>query len=108
MENKNCFGCRFALESREYKGEIRCAKAEQLFGGKRWVQFKEVATCGNFEPFQGDESRAPDLPEETPEVKIVCNTCKGTGYVMVPFVFKSERTKCPHCVNGKITKGGNN
>ncbi|PEZ47061.1 hypothetical protein CN367_11895 [Priestia megaterium] len=106
MEKKNCHGCRFALEL-DWKGDVRCAKAEEMFGGKRVVKFKEEATCGQFESFVGDDSRAPDLAEEKPVIKVTCGVCKGTGFTTIQFIGMRERVKCPHCVHGKIVKEEN-
>jgi DnaJ-class molecular chaperone len=98
MENKNCFSCRHCLEFKGYKNLVKCQKASQLFGGERWVEAKEVATCGVWEAFRGDDSRAPDLPEETPKVRKMCNFCRGTGKVRTLQHNKHELTECSKCM----------
>jgi DnaJ-class molecular chaperone len=100
---KNCFGCRFAKEARNHVRngqEVRCGKAEELFGGTRWVKVLPEAKCGTFESFQGDDSRAPD--KEAPQkVKKVCGHCKGSTQVrMINIYDKVELVKC-HVCNGK-------
>jgi hypothetical protein len=101
MEEKNCFGCRFALGYKDYKGQVRCGKAEELFGGERWVNFKEVATCGTYEPAKGDETVHAEPEEPKKEVvKVFCTTCAGTGRVSIQFVDKQENMNC-HICKGK-------
>jgi hypothetical protein len=103
----NCYECRFALEAKTHPrtGEqVRCAKAQELFGGERWVDVRRSektgkllkAKCGTFEPFQGDSSRAPDT-EPPQRVKKLCKPCNGSGKVAVIFVSGKEHMKCHHC-----------
>jgi hypothetical protein len=96
----NCWGCRFALEARGNK--VRCTKAEQLFGGERWVKVLEEACCGVYEPFVGDDSRAPDK-EQKKKVKATCPVCKGHRLIEVVFLDKRVYMTCYKCKGrGKI------
>jgi len=107
----NCYGCKFALGARNhvrYGEQVRCQKAEELFGtdvkgGERWVDVKRSektgkllkAKCGEFQPFVGDTSEvtvtAPTLETQ------ICETCKGTGEVIIRFTEKSKAMKCNKC-----------
>lgn len=112
--SNNCYGCRFALEARNHPrlGEqVRCAKAQELFGGERWVDVRRSektgrllkAKCGTFEPFVGDSSRAPDPEKPARQVVKTCPSCKGSGRVIIKFVSGSEAMKCHKCKGkGKI------
>jgi hypothetical protein len=109
----NCYECRFALEARNLprQGEqVRCAKAEELFGtnlkgGQRWVDVRRSertgkllkAKCGTFEPFSGDDSRAPDPEKPARKVKKMCKVCKGSGTQAVAFIGGFEHMKCHSC-----------
>jgi len=45
----NCRGCKNVVDSRDShrRGiQFRCGKAEELFGGERWVDDLPVSTCG--------------------------------------------------------------
>jgi hypothetical protein len=116
MANKvhpeSCFGCRFALEFQDKPrtGEqVRCGKAEQLFGTdlkgkKRWVDVRKgkngdylKAKCGTFEPFTGDDSRSPDVEEPAQKVKKLCGKCNGSGNVKVKFINSYEYMNCHAC-----------
>jgi hypothetical protein len=97
---KNCYACRFALEARNHHrhGEqVRCKKAEELFGGVHWVNILEESRCGMFEPFIGDNSRAPDPEQNQPKVKATCNTCRGSGKARVLFIDEVVFIKCHRC-----------
>lgn len=88
--------------------QVRCQKAEELFGGERWVNVRRSEKtgkllkpkCGQFQDFIGDNSRAPD--PEKPKRKIVrtCDSCKGSGKVMIKFISGIEAMKYHKC-NGK-------
>jgi hypothetical protein len=109
---QSCYGCRFALEARNHVrlGEqVRCAKAEELFGGERWVNVRKGKTgdilkskCGEFQPFVGDDSTAPD-PKPQPKVMAVCDSCKGSGKLIIQFAHSREAMKCYKCKGkGKV------
>lgn len=92
----DCFGCRFALGLKPNGKQMRCAKAEQLFGGTRWVDVLPESKCGKFEPFVGDDSRAPSQPPN--KIKKKCAKCLG----MKTKRYRSlkggyEWIKCPYC-----------
>ncbi|AYP68749.1 hypothetical protein BpsS36_00043 [Bacillus phage vB_BpsS-36] len=105
--DKSCYGCRFALEGRNHvrEGEqVRCGKAEQLFGGERWVTVRKSkrghylkSKCGRFEAFQGDDSTAPDLQRLKKKSKKRCRKCQGSGKLTVTFVNGPESMKCHNC-----------
>lgn len=106
---KNCYDCVFAKEARNLPrtGEqVRCAKAEELFGtnikgGKRWVDVRKSektgkilnSKCGTFEAFQGNEDVAPEVPKETTQ----CLHCKGEGKVQVKVMAESYLATCSKC-----------
>lgn len=86
---QNCYGCKYALEARNlprYGQQVRCQKAEELFGGKRWVNVNLTGfpKCGEFEPFTGNTS-------------VTCDLCRGTGQIGIKLVSKVEPMKCHKC-----------
>jgi hypothetical protein len=108
---ESCMGCRFAIEHRDHmrNGEqVRCAKAEQLFGdnikgGKRWVSIRKgkngdhlKSKCGTFEPFIGDSSTQKST-EPQRKVKRLCAGCNGSGQKKVKFMNGFEHMKCYDC-----------
>ena len=107
IHEQSCYGCRFALEARNHvrHGEqVRCAKAEELFGGERWVGVRIgkngdilKSKCGRFEPFVGDSSRAPDNEKPKEKLMRACDSCKGSGRVIIKFVNSTEVMKCYKC-----------
>jgi ribosomal protein L37AE/L43A len=113
---QSCYGCKFALEARDLprQGEqVRCAKAEELFGtdlkgGKRWVDVRRSEKtgkllkpkCGTYEPFTGDDSVTTVEEPEKETVKVSCHYCKGSGKKKVRIGTHSEVWNCHHC-NGK-------
>lgn len=111
--SQNCYGCRFALEARNHvrNGEqVRCAKAEEMFGGERWVNVRRSEKtgkllkpkCKQFQPFVGDTSRAPD-PKPKRQVVKTCSSCKGSGRVIIKFMSGNEAMMCHKCKGkGKI------
>jgi hypothetical protein len=109
----NCYGCKFALEARNQPrtGEqVRCAKAEELFGtknikgGERWVDVRRSektgkllkSKCGTYEPFQGDSEVTE---EEDPVEKILttCYECNGTGQKKISFLNGYQFMECWDC-----------
>jgi DnaJ-class molecular chaperone len=108
---KNCYDCRFALKARRHfrHGEqVRCKKAEELFGGERWVNILPESKCGMFEDFVGDDSRAPEPTALVPKVKAKCNLCKGSGKARIQFMDEVEFVKCHRCDGkGEIILGDN-
>jgi DnaJ-class molecular chaperone len=97
---KNCYGCRFAIGARNhhrYGEQVRCKKAEELFGGERWVDVLEESKCGYYEDFVGDTSKAPDPEETRPKARAVCNLCKGTGRVRIQLMDEVGFVKCHKC-----------
>jgi hypothetical protein len=120
---QNCYGCRFAIEARNHPrhGEqVRCAKAEEMFGlvkGKdpRWVDVRRSEKtrkllkpkCGQFQDFIGDNSRAPDPEKPARKVVRKCPSCQGSGRVLIQFVSGTEAMKCHKCKGeGKIPVDG--
>lgn len=115
---KDCLNCIFALEHREHirEGEqVRCGKAEELFGtqikgGKRWVNVLKSeqtgkvlkAKCGQFKPLVGDDFSADSVKtvSQTAKVNKVCSKCHGAGMVNVKVMARTEAVKCNLC-NGK-------
>lgn len=101
--NKDCYSCKFAVEARNLPrtGEqVRCARAEELFGGERWVDVRKgkkgqllQAKCGEFQSFQGSEDRHPEPPKPT----VLCDKCDGKGQKKVKFVNEYKYVKCPKC-----------
>jgi hypothetical protein len=112
--SQNCYGCRFALEARNHvrQGEqVRCSKAEELFGGERWVNVRRSEKtgrllkpkCGQFQDFVGDSSRAPDPEKLARKVMKTCESCKGSGRVIIQFVSSTEAMRCHKCKGkGKV------
>jgi hypothetical protein len=112
--SQNCYGCRFALEARNHvrHGEqVRCAKAEELFGGERWVNVRRSEKtgrllkpkCGQFQEFVGDNSRVPDHEKPARKVMKACQSCKGSGMTKIQFVSGAVVVKCYKCKGkGKI------
>jgi hypothetical protein len=99
----NCWGCRFALMARGDK--VRCLKAEELFGGERWVIVLEQARCGCYEPFVGDDSRVPYKPKRRKRKRKTCPVCNGNKKLSVVFLDKTITMKCYQCKgNGKISE----
>jgi hypothetical protein len=104
----NCYGCRFAREARELprQGEqVRCAKAEELFGGTRWVNVRRSdktgkllkSKCGTYEPFTGDDSVEPELMGQKPTSKKPCANCSGTGKQKIRFIDGFKSVACTKC-----------
>jgi len=112
--SKNCYDCKFALRARHKirTGEqVRCEKAEELFGGERWVDVRRSektgkllnSKCGTFEHFKGDEELTPEPTVET--VKVACKRCNGSGKIRVKVMDRNEQTKCTNCNGeGKVTQ----
>jgi hypothetical protein len=102
---KNCFNCKFAVEDHSYKGQVRCAKAEELFGGKRLVEAKEVATCGTWESLV-DELIETDFKVATPvedmvvSLKVSCSVCNGKGVVIAKLLSGTKSVTCHKCNGG--------
>jgi DnaJ-class molecular chaperone len=48
--------------------------------------------CGQFQPFKGDDSTAPEVKPTLP-----CKKCNGLGKIQVQFLSGPQRIKCPHC-----------
>lgn len=97
---KNCFNCKFAMEDHTYKGKVRCGKAEELFGGKRLVDFKEVATCGTWESVVDQLIEVDFMVEGEEKVVETVNTCKvcsGKGVVMVKLMSGTRSVDCHKC-----------
>jgi hypothetical protein len=116
---QNCYGCRFAIEARNHPrhGEqVRCLKAEELFGRTkkdepRWVDVRRSEKtgkllkpkCGQFQPFVGDDSTAPDPEKMKRKVTRMCDSCRGSGRVIIKFVSGTEAMKCHKCKGkGKV------
>lgn len=100
----NCYGCRFAIQSREHfrhGNQVKCLKAETLFGGERWVNVLEESKCGHYEPFVGDDSTAPELA--APKVVTNCNNCNGTGKITIWKMNQRTVVNCSKC-DGKGTR----
>jgi hypothetical protein len=97
---KNCFNCKFAVEDHTYKGQVRCAKAEELFGGKRLVEAKEVATCGVWESVV-DQLIENDFMVEGEEKVVsqvnVCTVCKGKGVLVTQLMHSTKTVDCHKC-----------
>lgn len=113
VSERSCYGCKFALEASTHPrhGEqVRCMKAEELFGGTRWVNVMQdnegnitESQCGTFEPFYGDDSEAPEPPKEM----VTCKTCNGKGSKMIQFMEGPKFEDCVRCKGtGKVEKGG--
>lgn len=112
--SQNCYDCKFALEARKHvrQGEqVRCMKAEEMFGGERWVNVRRSektgkllkVKCGQFQPFVGDETRHPDPEKPKRQVVRTCDSCKGLGRVQIKFLSGTEAMKCYKCKGkGKI------
>lgn len=111
VHDQSCYGCRFALEARNlprHGEQVRCQVAEELFGGTRWVNVRKgknsdilKSKCGKFEPFQKDDSIAPEPKKE----QVTCKTCKGKGRVTISFMSGSQLMKCHKCKGtGKVDK----
>jgi hypothetical protein len=110
LHEKSCYGCKYAIEARDHmrKGEqVRCKVAEELFGGTRWVNIRTgkngdvlKSKCGEFEPFQGDETKTPDPKDET-QVEIItdiCDTCNGAGKLVLSFgTGQRKHMSCKKC-----------
>jgi hypothetical protein len=112
-----CYGCKFAMEARNLprKGEqVRCGKAEELFGGERWVDVRRSektgkllkAKCGEFQPFIGDESVTPE--PDKPKKTVVCEKCSGSGQQKFKFINDYKFIRCSQCEGkGKVEYDAN-
>jgi DnaJ-class molecular chaperone len=96
---KSCFGCKHVKEFRNHvrnDEQARCAIAEELFGGERWVNILEQPKCGYFME-ETDEIRFADEKTEAKKVKAKCKQCGGIGQVMIRFMNNQEKMKCHKC-----------
>lgn len=92
----NCRGCKHAVDSKEVfrKGTMfRCSKAEELFGGERWVE--DLPGCKLYECIIPNEG-AIEFPEE-----VECQVCYGTGKYITWF---GESKNCYLCKKGENKK----
>lgn len=93
----NCYDCKFAREAREhfrYGEQVRCTKAEELFGGTRWVDVLEESKCGTFESFEGDtEVGFSELDFK----KKLCPRCRGGRTQVVARKPKLIEADCHYC-----------
>lgn len=115
----NCYECKFALQARKHprKGEqVQCKRAEELFGGERWVDVRKgkkgqllKAKCGEFKSFIGDTSEAPDTKKTKPaKRKQPCQKCGGTGKIKITVFANEELMRCSTCGGaGSVTNGTN-
>jgi len=74
----NCRGCKNVVDSRDShrRGiQFRCGKAEELFGGERWVDDLPVSTCGYRESIVEQVM----TEEEAKELVTPCDICKDKG-----------------------------
>lgn len=108
----NCYGCRFAIDQRDHvrEGEqVRCAKAEELFGtnlkgGKRWVDVRRSektgkllkAKCGTFESITPADFQS-DAPEVATKAQACCPVCKGSGLRSYKVGELTNQSKCYKC-----------
>jgi len=109
-EKFTCYDCAFAVMARVHvrDGEqVRCLKAEELFGGERWVNVRRSEKtgkllkpkCKQFRPFIGDTTRYPD--KNAPRrYRKTCDICSGKGTITVSFMDGTELMRCYKC-NGK-------
>jgi hypothetical protein len=103
-----CYGCKFAKEARDLprQGEqVKCAKAEELFGGERWVDVRRSkktgkllkAKCGEFQPFIGDQDMTPEETPEKSKARRTCSQCNGTGQQKIKFINDFKYMNCTKC-----------
>jgi len=108
----SCYHCKFAKDFKDMPrtGEqARCAKAEEMFGGERWVDVRRSEKtgkllkpkCGQYESAAEEilsMKRSDILKLSTKKVPLIkCASCHGKGKLVVNIGGTREYTTCDRC-----------
>jgi hypothetical protein len=108
----SCSNCKFAKDFRNHvrQGEqVQCGKAEELFGGERWVDIRKGKNgqdlkpkCGEHEEFAVEDIIKVKPRNSAPKGNALrkCGACNGAGQIRVKVLVGYSMKVCTTC-NGK-------